>query len=81
MPISYNTVRLAPLWSWALATVPLGYVGRMIAMTNLIYWAFNLFGFLLPIASIRYMRAHFFNVEAEQVTTRPGMESSVGLLP
>lgn len=81
VPIAYNTVRLAPLWSWALATIPLGYIGRTVAMTNLIYWALNLFGFLLPVACIRYMRAHFFSVEAEQVTIRPGMESSVGLLP
>ena len=73
-------MRLAPLWSWALATVPLGNVGRMVAVTNLLYWALNLFGFLLPIASIRYMRAYFFSVEAEQVTTRPGMGNSVGLL-
>jgi hypothetical protein len=79
VPVAYNTVRLAPLWSWTLAPVPLG-VGRMVAMTNLLYWALNLFGFLLPIASIRYMRAYFFNVEAEQVTTRPGMGNSVGLL-
>ena len=81
VPIAYNTVRLAPLWSWALAPIPLGILGRMVAMTNLIYWALNLFAFLLPIASLRYMRAHFFNVEAEQVTIRPGMESSIGLLP
>jgi len=61
--------------------MPLGYTGRTVAVMNLIYWALNLFGFLLPIASVRCMRAHFFNIEAEQVTIRPGMESSVRLLP
>jgi hypothetical protein len=35
---------------------------------------------LLPVATLRYMRAHFFCVEAEQVLTRPGMEDSIGLV-
>ena len=70
-----------PLWGWALTPTPLGFVGRLVAVMNLIYWACNLFGFLLPTAALRYMRAYFFNVEAEQITTRPGFESTVGLLP
>jgi hypothetical protein len=52
-----------------------------LAIANAFYWAANLFCFLLPIATIRYMRAHFFGVEAEEVTTRLGMEESVGLIP
>jgi hypothetical protein len=81
VPIAYNTVRLVPLWGWALAPTPLGYVGRAVAVMNLLYWATNLFGFLLPTAAMRYMRAHFFGVEAEHVTTRPGFESTIGLFP
>ena len=58
----------------------LGAFGRGIAVVNLVYWGLNLFGFLIPVATMRYMRAHFFAVEAEQVTTRPGMGDSAGLL-
>jgi hypothetical protein len=60
---------------------PIGLPGRILAIANAVYWAANLFCFLLPIATIRYMRAHFFGVEAEEVTTRLGMEESVGLIP
>jgi len=58
----------------------LGYVGRALAVANLVYWATNLFGFLLPTAVVRYMRAHFFCVEAEEVTLREGRESAAGLM-
>ena len=61
------------------ATV-LGVFSRGLAIANAVYWATNLFAFLIPVASIRYMRAHFFGVEAEEVTTRIGMEESVGLI-
>ena len=74
----YNTVRLAYLWKWAFAPA-LGTVGRLLADPNLAYWSLNLFAFLLPVAVMKYMRAHFFCVEAEQVVTRAGMEESLGL--
>jgi hypothetical protein len=44
-------------------------------VANLVYWTINLFGFLLPIAVIRYMRAHFLAVEASQVTVHAGLDS------
>jgi hypothetical protein len=66
---------------WATSPVVLGLAGRGLGIANLIYWAVNLFAFLLPIASIRYMRSHFFGVEAQEVTTRIGLEESVGLIP
>jgi len=50
-------------------------------MANLVYWSLNLFAFLIPIAVVRYMRAHFYGVEASEVTTRIGMEATVGLVP
>uniref|UniRef100_A0A7S2UIT9 DUF7733 domain-containing protein n=1 Tax=Attheya septentrionalis TaxID=420275 RepID=A0A7S2UIT9_9STRA len=80
IPVAYNAFRLGPIWEWALAPNPLGTLGRLLAVANLLYWTVNLFGFLLPTATIRYMRAHFFCVEATEVVTRPGGEASVGLL-
>ena len=81
IPVAYNAVRLAPLWNWALATTPLGPAGRALAIANYAYWTINLFAFLLPIGVIRYMRAHFFCVEAAEVQLRKGQETSAGLLP
>lgn len=81
VPISYNVVRLGYLWNWASTTINLGWPGRALAISNLVYGAVNLFAFLIPVALVRYMRAHFFAVEASEVTTRIGMEDSVGLIP
>ena len=58
----------------------MGRLTRVIAAANLGYWALNLFVFLLPIAAIRYLRAHFYGVEAEEVKVREGFDVSVGLL-
>lgn len=83
IPVCYNAVRLGYLWNWTtsgfVGTSSLGAVGQFLGLANLLYWTTNLFGFLLPVAVIRYMRAHFFCVEAEQVTTRVGMEESIGM--
>jgi len=82
IPVAYNAIRLAYLWRWTLAPDPgpfLGKWGRVLAIANFVYWSVNLFAFLLPVAVMRYMRAHFFCVEAQQVTTRGGMEESLGL--
>jgi hypothetical protein len=79
IPVAYNAVRLGYLWNWSFCPANLGWVGRSLALANLMYWALNLFGFLLPVAAMRYMRAHFYCVEAEQVITRAGMEESIGL--
>ena len=81
VPVAYSALRLGPLWDWALAPVALGRAGRALAVANYVYWAANLFGFLLPVASVRYMRAHFFCVEAEEVQLREGQVVSAGLLP
>jgi hypothetical protein len=79
IPVAYNTVRLGYLWNWSFCPAHLGWAGRALAVANFWYWSLNLFGFLLPVAVMRYMRAHFYCVEAEQVTTRAGMEESIGL--
>lgn len=85
IPVAYNVARLGYLWNWCsfaattTAVVPLTTAGRALAVANLVYASVHLFGFLLPVAVLKYMRAHFYSVEAEQVTTRAGMEESVGL--
>ena len=81
IPLSYNSARLIYLWNWALNPANLGPIGRGLAIVNGVYWALNLFAFLIPVATIRYMRAHFFGVEASEVSVREGMEESVGLIP
>jgi hypothetical protein len=88
VPVAYNTMRLGYLWQWALApystaaaAATIGYrwwlrwAMQTVAVANLVYWTINLFGFLLPIAVIRYMRAHFLAVEASQVTVHSGLDS------
>jgi hypothetical protein len=50
-------------------------------MANLGYWSLNLVAFLIPVALVRYMRAYFFGVEAAEVTTRVGMEETMGMVP
>lgn len=78
IPVLYNSIRIPLLWECAVAPC-WGAVGRTFAVLNLAFWSANLFGFLLPVAVMRYLRAHFFMVEAEQVTLRPGMEDTIGL--
>ena len=75
-------MRLGPIYSWAMSsTALLGRPGRILAALNLVYWGTNLFGFLIPTATMRYLRAHFYCVEAAEVTVRDGGEGHVGLLP
>ena len=82
VPVAYNTARLPYLWRWIFfGSESLGICGQVLGIANGLYWAANLFAFLIPIATVRYMRAHFFCVEAMEVTTRIGMEESVGLIP
>jgi hypothetical protein len=89
IPVSYNALRLSSLQSWAF--FPRTIVGegplvipaslRALGIANLLYWYANLLFFLIPVGVVRYLRAHFFCVEAVEVTVRKGGESSVGLLP
>mmetsp|Transcript_8788 Transcript_8788/g.18874 ORF Transcript_8788/g.18874 Transcript_8788/m.18874 type:complete len:458 (-) Transcript_8788:101-1474(-) len=78
VPVAYSAVRLGPLWDWALTPATLGVPGRLLAIFNYVYWATNLFAFLIPVALTRYMRAHFFCVEASEVQLRKGQEASAG---
>lgn len=83
VPVVYNTVRLSPLYAWAFpaqdSTIPT--LLRILGISNLLYWYANLLFFLIPVGVVRYLRAHFFCVEAVEVTVRKGGDASVGLLP
>mmetsp|Transcript_6905 Transcript_6905/g.11535 ORF Transcript_6905/g.11535 Transcript_6905/m.11535 type:complete len:400 (-) Transcript_6905:217-1416(-) len=83
VPVVYNTVRLSPLHAWAFpaagATIPT--LLRILGVGNLLYWYANLLLFLIPVGVVRYLRSHFFCVEAVEVTVRKGGDASVGLLP
>ena len=93
VPVSYNALRLSPIRLWAFFSTGVGVVVengnlsvistplRVLGIINLFYWYANLLFFLIPVGVVRYLRAHYFCVEAVEVTVRKGGESSVGLLP
>lgn len=71
VPIIYNSRRLSSIldWLWeeftktgeepsGLSTRRRLYVGRGLAIANMAFWSFNLFGFLLPVYLPRVFRAH-----------------------
>ena len=54
---------------------------RALGIVNLMLYSYaNLLFFLVPVGVVRYMRAHFYCMEAVEVTVREGVEGSVGLL-
>lgn len=80
VPVAYNVLRLGYQWQWAMVscvTAAASPLLQLMAVSNLLYSVGNLFGFLLPIAVMRYMRAYFFAVEASQVVTRSGLENTL----
>lgn len=83
IPVSYSVLRLSSLQAWAFpvskSVMPISI--RILGISNLLFWYANLAFFLIPVGVIRYLRAHFYCVEAEEVTVRKGGESSVGLSP
>mmetsp|Transcript_25264 Transcript_25264/g.54394 ORF Transcript_25264/g.54394 Transcript_25264/m.54394 type:complete len:412 (+) Transcript_25264:154-1389(+) len=84
IPVSYNTLRLSSLQSWAFPAAVSSIIPKplqALGVVNLVYWYANLFLFLVPVGVTRYLRAHFYCVEAVEVTVRKGGEGSVGLLP
>ena len=72
IPVAYNSLRLTYLWKFVVAP-GMGWAGLLLAISNFLYWSVNLFGFLIPVATMKYMRTHFFFVEAQQVTTQTGL--------
>jgi hypothetical protein len=89
IPISYQIIRLVYLglgfFDMVTTVAVVGkFVGwvQILAGLNLVYTlASNVFGFLRPVALIKYMRADFFAVEAASVTLHKGMEETIGLTP
>lgn len=85
IPVAYNTLRIPSLHAWAFFPTSTAFVLskplRILGVANLLYWYANLFLFLIPVGVMRYLRAHFFAVEATEVTVRKGGDDSVGLLP
>ena len=81
IPASYNTLRLSSLQAWAFSSIITTTPLKVLGIANLLYWYANLFLFLIPIGVTRYLRAHFFCIEATEVIVRKGGEDSVGLLP
>jgi len=79
IPVLYNAVRLGSLWNWTVSSMKGGIlIGKVLSTLNMMYWTINLFGFLIPNATMKYMRAHFFCIEATEVqTTR---NDQIGLL-
>jgi hypothetical protein len=55
-------------------------VGKVLAVVNFVYWGMNLFFFLIPVATMKYMRSYFYGVEAEEVIVRSGDEENIGFL-
>lgn len=72
VPVLYNAVRLVYLWQWIVMTN-----GSLWALSSFTYTILHLFGFLLPVAVLKYIRAHVLGVEVEQATIRPALEESV----
>ena len=73
VPIAYNAVRIGPLYKWmSVGWDVMKLWEKILALGNFVYWGANLFGFLVPVASLRYMRSHFFCVEAQEVVLRKG---------
>ena len=72
IPVSYNLLRLSTIHCWAFPSDEIPRTIQALGVTNLIYWYANLLFFLVPVGVVRYMRAHFFAVEATEVTLRRG---------
>lgn len=71
IPLSYNSIRMVPLYQWIMAGWK-GMVlwGKVLSLVNFFYWGANLFGFLIPVASLKYFKSHFLAVEAKEVVLR-----------
>jgi len=70
IPMVYNAMRIGPLYDWIRLYHHMSLWGKLLSIGNFFYWTSNLFFFLIPIASMRYFRSHFFCVEAEEVVLR-----------
>jgi hypothetical protein len=84
IPVLYSVLRLGYVWQWtssalsaAAAVLPSLAINHVLAWLNVVYSVVHVFGFLIPVAVPRYLRTHYFAVEATSVTVPPGFESDV----
>ncbi|GMH71372.1 hypothetical protein TrRE_jg2786 [Triparma retinervis] len=73
-PVLFSSLRVASLCGAAAAEAGDvgGGIGRMATIAMAGVWGAYTAGFLIPVAGVKYMRAHFFTVEAEEVVVRGG---------
>lgn len=70
VPVVYNATRLFSLMEWVRSEVWKAesefhgsyrrlFMGRVLAVVNLVYWGFNLFGFLIPFYMPRAFKRYY----------------------
>ncbi|XP_077225780.1 uncharacterized protein LOC143858978 [Tasmannia lanceolata] len=64
VPVFYNSKRIFTIFEWLRSEFgkvdeEFGYIGRGLAIANLVLWCFNLFGFLLPVYLPRAMKIYY----------------------
>ncbi|KAL6526966.1 hypothetical protein OROGR_016056 [Orobanche gracilis] len=74
VPVVYNSMRVLSIMEWVrneISKIDVGYggnvrrlsVGRGLAVVNMAYWSFNLFGFLLPFYMPRAFKMYYSKVK------------------
>ncbi|XP_031108902.1 uncharacterized protein LOC116013352 [Ipomoea triloba] len=66
VPVSYNTKRIFTLAEWLRSEISKEqnrrlYVGRGLAVANMAFWCFNLFGFLVPVYLPKAFKIYYSN--------------------
>ncbi|XP_077225779.1 uncharacterized protein LOC143858977 [Tasmannia lanceolata] len=64
VPVFYNSKRIFTIFEWLRSEFgkvdeEFGYIGRGLAIANLVFWCFNLFGFLLPVYLPKAMKIYY----------------------
>ncbi|OVA14016.1 hypothetical protein BVC80_1787g92 [Macleaya cordata] len=70
VPVCYNAMRVLTIMDWLKAEIGKAdevfsgserrlYVGRALALANMVFWCFNLFGFLLPVYLPRAFKRYY----------------------
>ncbi|KAK6117625.1 hypothetical protein DH2020_048640 [Rehmannia glutinosa] len=76
IPVFYNSMRVLSIVEWLkneISKVEVGYggsvrrltVGRGLAVANMVYWSFNLFGFLLPFYLPKAFKIYYSNAKSK----------------
>ncbi|KAJ0715200.1 hypothetical protein HanPI659440_Chr13g0498351 [Helianthus annuus] len=62
VPVAYNAVRMYAVFDWVKSEVVKG-GGRWLSLANLVFWGFNLFGFLLPVYMPKAFKKYYDDVK------------------